>query len=107
MRRDRRKAWTKWRKLVTGQVGSGQSVAVYCRERGLGAWQFYAWKKRLREAEAGKFVEVKLANTEREKKSGAGTTIEVRLGNGRSLVVGAEFDVRHLQALLAVLETGA
>ena len=47
-------------------------MAVYCRERGFGAWQFYAWKKRLREAEAAQFVEVKLANTQMEKKAELG-----------------------------------
>jgi hypothetical protein len=45
-------------------------VAVFCRERRLCAPYFYAWKKRLREADAGqgvlrapltKFVEVQLA----------------------------------------------
>jgi hypothetical protein len=106
MRRDSRKEWTKWRKLVSAQARSEQSVAVYCGERGLKDWQFYAWKKRLREAEAAKFVEVKLASAGPDKKAGA-PAIEVRLGNGRSLVVGAEFDVDHLQALLAVLETRA
>lgn len=82
-------------------------MAAYCRERGVCAPHFYAWKKRLREAEAAKFVEVKLANVGPEKNPGPGATIEVRLGNGRSLVVGAEFEVRHLQALLAVLEDRA
>jgi antitoxin component of MazEF toxin-antitoxin module len=34
-----------------------------------------------------------------------GTTIEVRLGNGRSLMVSPEFNAGHLRALLAVLES--
>ena len=62
--------WGKWRKLVSEQGRSGQSVAVFCRERGLCAPYFFAWKKRLREADAGqsalrapltKFVEVQVA----------------------------------------------
>ena len=65
-----KQAWGKWRKLVSEQGRSGQSVAAFCRERGLCAPQFYAWKKRLREADAGKgefrtpltkFMEVQLA----------------------------------------------
>ena len=36
------------------QGRSGQNVAAFCRERGLWAPQFYAWRKRLREAAAGR-----------------------------------------------------
>jgi hypothetical protein len=64
-----RQVWAKWRELVSEQGQSGQSVAVFCGERGLCAPHFYAWKKRLREADAGqdvlrapltKFVEVQV-----------------------------------------------
>jgi hypothetical protein len=63
-----KQVWGKWRKLVGEQERSGKSVAVFCRERGLCAPHFYAWKKRRREADGGqgevraplaKFVEVK------------------------------------------------
>ena len=37
--------------------------------------------------------------------SAVGTTIEVRLSNGRSLIVAPEFDASHLRALLAVVES--
>src|ERR1017187_1112313 len=69
-REGRGKAWGKWRKLVREQGRRGQSVAAFWRERGLCAPYFYAWKKRLREAAAGrdvlraaltKFVEVQVA----------------------------------------------
>jgi hypothetical protein len=53
MRRGMTEAWTKWRGLVSEQSESGQSVAAFCEERGLWAWQFYEWKKRLRESKAG------------------------------------------------------
>ena len=46
----------KWRKLVGEQGRSGQSVVEVCRERRLCAPYFYAWKKRLREADAGQGV---------------------------------------------------
>ncbi|MGA9062643.1 MAG: transposase [Terracidiphilus sp.] len=45
--------WTKWQGLLAEQKQSGQSVAAFCRERGLGNSQFFAWKKRLQEAGAG------------------------------------------------------
>ena len=34
---------------ISEQTQIGQSAAAFCRERV--AWLFYAWKKRLREAE--------------------------------------------------------
>lgn len=116
MRQRRAEAWAKWRGLVAEQSGSGEGVAVFCRERGLPAWQFFAWKRRLREAEASHsgesaesvardFVEVKLAAP--GVAAAGGGAIELRLGRGRSLVVEPGFDTRHLRALLAVLEAEA
>jgi hypothetical protein len=113
MRQQRsKKVWAKWRKLVSEQVRSGQSVAAFCGERRLCAPHFFAWKKRLRQAatpretqggEAAQFVEVKVVAAA----STAGDSrVEVRLQNGRSLLVGAGFDAQHLRALLGVVESG-
>jgi hypothetical protein len=106
-----KQAWAKWRKVVSEQAGSGQSVAAFCRERGVCAPLFFAWKKRLREAEAGEFVEVKLAAAEREPRAGReaaipGAAIEIRLKNDRCLLVGPGFDANHLRARLVVVESG-
>jgi hypothetical protein len=102
-------AWTKWHGLVFEQSQSGQSVAAFCGERSLRAWRFYEWKKRLRESEATKFVEVQIASpAEPVRPAGArSSAIEIRLRGGRSLVVEPGFDAGHLRALLAVLEPGA
>jgi hypothetical protein len=129
-----RQVWGKWRKLVSEQGRSGQSVAAFCRERGLCAPQFYAWKKRRREADAGqgefrtpltKFMEVQLApagwggagtgpaGATREP-SAAGVSraagnarVEILLKNGRSLRVGPGFDAELVRALMAVVESAA
>jgi hypothetical protein len=74
-----RNTWTKWRRLIAEQMRSGESVAAFCRERKLRGSHFYWWKKRLRER------------------------IEVRLQNGRSLMVGRGFDPEHVRGLLAVV----
>ena len=106
-----KKVWAKWGKLVSEQVRSGQSVAAFCHERRLCGSHFFAWKKRLREAatprqpegnEAAQFVEVKLVAAA----STAGDSrVEVRLQNGRSLLVGPGFDAQHVRALLVVVES--
>jgi hypothetical protein len=36
-------AWTKWGGLVSEQSQSGESVAAFCRERGLRTWHFCEW----------------------------------------------------------------
>lgn len=108
-----------WAQLIDEQQRSGQSVAAWCRERGLWAPSLFAWKRRLAEAAeeaaaeeargpAAGFVEVRVrsAGAEPARRAGAaaGAPIEVRLGNGRGLLVGPGFDPGHLRALLAVLE---
>jgi transposase-like protein len=110
MRVDKAEERKKWRGLVSEQKQSGQSVVVFCREHGLREWQFYAWKKRLREGDTtAQFVEVQVkgAGKVAEDKPAVGGAIEIRLNKGRSLVVAPGFDTKHLQALLGALETEA
>jgi hypothetical protein len=109
MRLGMTEAWTKWRGLVSEQSQSGQSVAVFCSERGLRAWQFYEWKKRLRKSEAAKFVEVQIAAPIEPMRPAVArsSAIEIRLREGRSLAVEPGCEASHLRALLAVLESEA
>ncbi len=100
----------RWQGLVAEQNQSGQSVATFCSERGLRSGQFFAWKKRLREAKAAQFVAVEVAPVAEAKWSAPvvhNGAIEVRLGRGRSLVVEPGFDAHHLRAVLSVLEAEA
>jgi len=98
----------KWRSLVSEQQESGQSVAAFCRARELPRSQIYYWKRRLREAATEPFVEVQVAQPHlMEKPSARGSAIEVRLSNGRSVVVSPGFDASHLRALLAVVESAS
>jgi hypothetical protein len=102
-----KKAWSRWGKLVAQQGKSGKSVAGFCRERGLCAPHFFVWKKKLSQGEAARFVEVKVAAAAVEGVAGSDRSIEVRLRNGRSLVVEPGFDAHHVRALMAVVETEA
>lgn len=105
MTKRRKKAWTKWLRLVSEQARSGQTVTTFCRERGLCRPYFFAWKKRLREDTAVKFLEVEL--TEATPNAARDSRVEVCLQNGRSLLVGRGFDAEHVRALLAVVETAS
>ena len=109
MKQRSEQAFAKWRNLISEQGRSGQSVAAFCRERGLPNAYFFYWKKRLRQA-ATPFVAVQIANAKQAPARAAlSTTIEVRLSHGRSrsLVVAPNFDADHLRGLLAVLESGS
>jgi hypothetical protein len=100
-----KKARTKWRRLISEHSGSGQTVTAFCRERGLSRPYFFAWKKRLREDTATKFLEVQLSET--APNAARDSRVEIRLQNGRSLLVGRGFDAEHVRALLAVVEAAA
>jgi hypothetical protein len=102
-------AGAKRRELVLEQTRSGKRVSAFCAERDLRTWQFYEWKKRLRDADAVKFVEVAVppATEIAQQSSQQGSAVEVRLRSGHSVVVELGFDASHLRALLAVLESEA
>jgi predicted ATP-dependent serine protease len=66
-------------------------------------------KKRLRDADTAKFVEVVVEPSAEvaQRCSAQGNAIKVRLQKGRSVMVEPGFDANHLRALLAVLEREA
>jgi hypothetical protein len=72
-------------------------------------WQFFAWKKRLKEGSSEPFVEVKVKSGRTDPCSSGGPSkaIEVRLKAGCSLMVEPGFDGQHLRNLVAVLEAEA
>src|SRR5881392_1713416 len=87
-----KKAWTKWRRLVSEHARSGQSVKVFCREHDLSRPYFFVWKKRLEEDTPTKFLEVQV--TGRVPSTPGDSSVEIRLRNGRSLMVRRGFDAR-------------
>lgn len=118
----RTEAWSKWRGLVAEQAQSGQSVLVFCRERGLRSGQFFGWKKKLRElgttstkaslaglkAETAEFVAVEVAPAiEPIRPAVCNRALEVRVGGDRSIMVEPGFDADHLRAVLSALESRA
>lgn len=93
------KAWTKWRRVILEQARSGQTVKEFCHDRGLCRPYFFTWKKRLQGDTQAKFLEVQVTGS-----APCGDAVEIRLQNGRSLMVRPGFDAEHVRALLTVVE---
>jgi hypothetical protein len=77
-------------------------VKAFCHEHGLCRPYFFVWKKRLEEDTPPKFLEVQVKEPAPSVPNDP--RVEVRLKNGRSLVVGRGFDAEHVRALLALVE---
>jgi broad specificity phosphatase PhoE len=109
MRETRAEIQNKWKQIVEEQQRSSQTAKAFCQERGLREWQFFAWKKRLKEASSEPFVEVKVKSGWTDPCPGGepSKAIEVRLKAGRILMVEPGFDGQHLRNLVAVLEAEA
>jgi transposase-like protein len=94
----------KWRGIVVEQASSKQTVAEYCRQRGIAASSLFAWKRRLkRVAGAAAFVEATLKPAEGvrdEPQAG----IEIVCASGRRVTVRKGFDPEALKQVIATLE---
>jgi hypothetical protein len=123
------RAWAKWRRLVEAQEASGLSVHRFCEDRGIPASSLFAWRRKLRDADAAPgpraaarrpaFVEVVreraipgAEGVERMGRSdlcrgvvGSGRGgVVVELASGRRIVLERGFDRGLLVAVIEVLE---
>jgi len=96
----RNNATARWREILRKQRASGLTVAAFCRRSRIPQASFYAWRRKLRDAEA--FTEVRLSP---EPVTAAGA-LELVLTGGRSIVVRPGFDRVTLVALVEALERG-
>jgi hypothetical protein len=99
-----------WRTRVRQWRRSGLAVRAYCEEHELSEQSFYAWRRTLagRDAEPVRFVPVRVTPESGPPSTAGGSTggLELVVGSGRLLRIGADFDAGTLQRLLAVLEEG-
>jgi hypothetical protein len=91
----------KWQRIVDTQESSGQTVAEYCRQRGIAASSLFFWRRRLQpRSGAAAFVEAQVtAGTE----GGETDAIEIICGQ-RRIAVHAGFDPDVLREAIKVLE---
>ena len=90
-----------WRQQVGQQESSGQSIPVFCRERGLKEHAFYWWRQRLRK----KNTPVRFALVETKSAGKTVPPIELMLSSGDRLRIPN--DAATLKLVLAVLREQA
>jgi hypothetical protein len=99
------KACTKadqWRARIAEQERSGLSVKQFCNERGLTAWSFYDWRKRLRESAAP----VRFALLERRsgrQKRATSADVEIVFAGGEQLRIRSGVDGATLRMVIEAL----
>jgi hypothetical protein len=90
-----------WADRIAGQQRSGNSVKQFCKEQGLTAGSFYAWRKRLQRREPVRFALVDRGATRQEPATEA--ALELVMVTGERLRIGAGVDAATLRAVLEVL----
>lgn len=95
-----------WRKVIEAAEASGGVICDYCRRYGIRPSQYYYWRRRLaadREAgearASGEFVLVGTAAMA----SVEAVALELEMGHGWRLRIGAGVDERALRVVLAEL----
>lgn len=90
-----------WAERIAAQLRSGMSVKQFCKEQGLTEYSFYAWRKRLQERGPVRFALVE-RNTRQQERQAEGV-LELVLGTGERLRIGAGVDSATLRTVLDIL----
>jgi transposase-like protein len=86
-----------WSKLISEQKASGQKARPFCRERGIGEYSFYKWRRRLQQGEPVQFALLATAPAAVPRQDPA---LELVLRNGERLRIGNQVDAATLQLVL-------
>ena len=89
-----------WSKLISEQKASGQKARPFCRERGIGEYSFYRWRRRLQQSGSVQFA---LLATAPAAAPGQDPALELVLRNGERLRISNQVDAVTLQLVLDTL----
>jgi hypothetical protein len=90
-----------WRERIAEHGRSGLPVKQFCTERGISAWSFYCWRKRLREAGPVRFALIEGMPVRQE--SAVDARLELLLASGELLRIGSGIDTATLRTVLEAL----
>ncbi|HET7442277.1 MAG TPA: hypothetical protein VFJ47_13325 [Terriglobales bacterium] len=82
---------------MADQEASGQKPGPLCRERGIGEWSFYKWRRRLRQADT---VELAVLETRPARVAVPDSGLELVLRNGERLRTATGVDVATLRLVV-------
>ena len=99
MREQRRKYWSQ---LIAEQEASGQKARPFCRERGIGEYSFYKWRKRLRQSDTVQFA---LLETAPAVITIPDSVLELVLRNGERLRIANGVDAATLRLVLGAVRS--
>lgn len=88
-----------WCERIAEQARSGVSIKQFCKERGLSAWSFYSWRKRLRKTEPVRFALVDHTGSPQAPE----WNLELTLLTGECLRIGEGVDAVTLRTVLETL----
>jgi hypothetical protein len=88
-----------WGERIAEQARSGVSIKQFCKDRGIAEHAFYAWRRRLRQAEPVRFALVDRTGAP----PGPEWNLELTLLSGERLRIGAGVDTVTLRAVLEAL----
>ena len=86
-----------WRKLIAEQEASGQKARPFCRERGIGEYSFYKWRRRLRQTDTVRFA---LLETAPAASASPDSALELVLKNGERLRISNQVEAATLRMVL-------
>lgn len=89
----------RWRKVIAEQRSGGQTIAAFCRQRGISEPQFYSWRRRVSAGAAP----VKFALVETESAAPGASAVELSLAGGERIRVMPGADTATLRMVLSVL----
>ncbi|GAC1431367.1 MAG: hypothetical protein NVS9B15_22670 [Acidobacteriaceae bacterium] len=90
-----------WRERIAEQERIGVSVRLFCRERGLTEYSFYAWRRRLRKQDPVRFALVERGPARQE--SAIDANLELLLATGDRLRISAGVDAATLRTVIDAL----
>jgi len=94
VREQRRRYWSK---LIAEQEVSGQKARRFCRERGIGEYSFYKWRRRLQQIDTVQFA---LLETAPAVAAIPDSALELMLRNGERLRIANGVDAATLRLVL-------
>jgi len=94
VREQRRRYWSK---LIAEQEVSGQKARRFCRERGIGEYSFYKWRRRLQQIDTVQFA---LLETAPAVAAIPDSALELVLRNGERLRIANGVDAATLRLVL-------